>query len=81
MKAIELKMPDEVYQKLESMASHDHQQVDVFALRKLEELVRAVENFAELEHRAKRGSMEKFRAAMAKVPNGAPMPGDELPEG
>jgi len=47
MKAIELKMPDEVYQKLEKMASHDHQQVDAFALRKLEELVRAVETFAE----------------------------------
>ena len=81
MKSIELKMPDEVYQKLENMASHDHQQVDAFAVRKLEELVRAVENFAELEHHAKRGSMEKFRAAMAKVPNGAPTPGDELPEG
>ena len=80
MKAIELKMPDEVYQKLANMASHDHQPVDAFALRKLEELVRAVENFAELEHRAQRGSMEKFRAAMAKVPNGVPMPGDELPE-
>jgi hypothetical protein len=81
MKSVELKMPDEVYQKLENMASHDHQQVDAFALRKLEELVRAVENFAELEHRATRGSMEKFRAAMAKVPNGALTPEDELPEG
>ena len=80
MKAIELKMPDEVYQKLENMASHDHQPVDAFALRKLEELVSAVENFAELERRAKRGSMEKFRVAMAKVPNGVPIPGDELPE-
>ncbi len=80
MKAIELKMPDEVYRKLESLASHDHQQVDAFALRKLEELVRAVGDFAELERRAQRGSQEKFRAAMAKVPNGVPMPGDELPE-
>lgn len=79
MKAIELKMPDDVYQKLENMASHDHQRVDAFALRKLEELVRAVENFAELERRAQRGSMDKFRAAMAKVPNVPPMPGDELP--
>ncbi len=80
MKAIELKMPDEVYQKLENMASHDHQQVDAFALRKLEELVRAVESFADLERRAKRGNVEKFRAAMAKVPDAPAMPGDELPE-
>jgi hypothetical protein len=79
MKAIELKMPDDIYQKLENLASHDHQRVDAFALGKLEELVRAVENFAELEGRAQRGSMDKFRAAMAKVPNVPPMPGDELP--
>lgn len=80
MKAIELIMPDDIYRKLKDLASHDHQPVDAFALRKLEELVHAVENFAELERRAQRGSREKFRAAMAKVPNGAPMPGDELPE-
>jgi len=80
MKAIELKMPDEVYQKLENLASNDHQQADAFALRKLEELVRAVESFAELERRAKRGNGEKFRAAMAKVPNVPAIPGDELPE-
>lgn len=81
MKAIELKMPDDIYQKLESLASHDHQGVDAFALGKLEEMVRAVENFAELENRAQRGSMDKFRAAMAKVPNVPPMSGDELPQG
>ena len=79
MKAIELKMPDEVHRKLENLASHDHQPVDAFALRKLEEFVRTVEDFAELERRARRGSRERFSATMAKVPNGAPMPGDELP--
>ena len=79
MKAIELKLPDDVYQKLRNMASNDHQQVDEFALRKLEELVRAVDHFAELERRARQGSMAKFRAAMNKVPNGEPMAGDELP--
>ena len=80
MKAIELKMPDDVYQKLENLASHDHQRVDAFALRKLEEVVHAMESFAELERRAQRGDREKFRAAMAKVPDVPPMPGDELPQ-
>ncbi|MGO9477778.1 MAG: hypothetical protein ACLP7I_07530 [Limisphaerales bacterium] len=78
MKAIELNMPDDVYEKLENLASHDHQSVNVFALRKLEEFARACEGFRELELRAQRGSREKFEAAMAKVPNGPPMPGDEL---
>ncbi len=80
MQAIELKMPDEVYQKLESMASHDHQRVDAFARQKLEELVRAMESFAELEQRARRGTVEKFRGAMAKVPKVPAMRRDELPK-
>jgi len=79
MKAIELKMPDETYQKLQGLASRDHQSVDAFALQKLQELLRAVEGFAELERRAARGSREKFEAAMAKVPDAPPMAGDELP--
>ncbi len=78
MKAIELNMPDDVYEKLESLASHDHQSVNVFALRKLEELARACEDFRELEQRAQRGSREKFEAAMAKIPNVPPEPGDDL---
>jgi hypothetical protein len=78
MKAIELNMQDDVYEKLENLASRDHESVNVFALRKLEEFARAFEDFRELERRAQRGSREKFEAAMAKVPNGPPVPGDEL---
>ena len=78
MKAIELNMPDDVYEKLENLASHNHQSVNVFALRKLEEFARAFEDFRELERRAQRGNREKFQTAMAKVPNVPPMPGDEL---
>ena len=78
MKAIELNMPDEVYEKLETLASHDHQSVNVFALRKLEEFARAFEDFRKLEQRAQQGSREKFQAAMAKVPNLPPMSGDEI---
>jgi predicted DNA-binding protein len=77
MKAIELNMPDEVYQKLENLASQDHQSVNAFASRKLEEFARAVEDFNELERRAQRASREKFESSMAKVPNASPVPGDE----
>ncbi len=80
MKALELKMPDHGYRRLLELVAEDRQAVEDFALRKLEELVRAVEDFAELERRARRGSKDKFRVAMAKVPNAPPMPGDELPE-
>jgi len=78
MKAIELKMPDEVYKKLENLASQDHQSVNAFALRKLEELARAVEDLKELERRAQRGNRGKFEASMAKVPTVPPIAGDDL---
>ena len=78
MKAIELNMPDEVYEKLENLASQDHQSVNAFASRKLEEFARAVEDFKELERRAQRGSREKFESSMAKVPSVPSVPGDEL---
>ena len=71
-------MSDEVYQKLESMASHDHQSVDSFAVRKLEEFTQACERFNELERRAQQSIRENFHAAMAKVPYVAPMVGDEI---
>jgi predicted DNA-binding protein len=78
MRAIELNLPDEIYRKLENLASEDHQSVDAFALRKLEEFARAVEDFKELEHRAQRGSREKFKSSMSKVPSVPPVSGDEL---
>lgn len=80
MKALELKMPDQAYQKLSTLAAHDAQSVDEFAVRKLEEFLHAVDDFAELERRAQRGEVQKFKAAMAKVPAGLPLAGDELPE-
>ena len=55
MKAIELNMPDDVYEKLENLASHDHQSVNVFAMRKLEEFARSFEDFRELQRRAQSG--------------------------
>ena len=43
MKALQLKMPDQAYQKLSVLAAHDAQAVDEFAARKLEEFLLAVE--------------------------------------
>lgn len=78
MKAIELRMPDEVYDRLASLASHDHQSVNAFAQQKLEEFTRACADFEELERRAQRGNRKNFESAMACVPDVRPMPGDEI---
>ena len=78
MKAIELNMPDEIYKKLENLASQDHQSVDAYALRKLEEFADALEDFNKLEQRARTAERQKFQESMAKVPEPPPVPGDEL---
>jgi len=78
METIELNLPDDVYEKLENLASHDQQSVNVFALRKLEEFARAFEGFRELGRRAQRGNRTSFQASMAKVPNAPAAPDDEL---
>jgi predicted DNA-binding protein len=78
MKAIELNMPDEVYRKLENLASQDHQSVNAFALQKLEEFAQSVEDFEELERRAQRGNRRDFDSSMARVPIVPPLAGDEL---
>jgi predicted DNA-binding protein len=78
MKAIEINMPDEVYKKLENLASQDHQSVNAFALRKLEEFTHVFEDFEKLERRAQHGNREEFVTSMAKVPNAPPVPGDEM---
>lgn len=77
MKAIELNMPDEVYRKLENLASQDHQSVNAFASRKLAELAAPLRISRKLEGRAQRASREKFESSMAWVPNVPPVPGDE----
>jgi len=68
MKSIQL--PDDVYQRATELAEVDHVSVD--------RLVAAIVNerasdWAKLQARAARGSLEKFRNVLAKV-------SDELPE-
>ena len=80
MKALQVKMPDQSYQKLSILAAHAAQSVDEFAARKLEEFLHAVDDFTELERRAQRGDINKFQAAMAKVAAAPAVAGDELPD-
>ncbi len=70
MKAIEINMPDEVYQKLENLASQDHQSVNAFALRKLERIPPMFSRISRSSNeRAQHGNREEFVTSMAKVPN------------
>lgn len=79
MKAVAIEVADEIYKKLEKLATDEQQPVTDFARTKLEELVRSFEGFAELKRKAELGNWEKFDAALSNVPSIQPLPGDELP--
>jgi hypothetical protein len=78
MKAIELSLPDDVYEKLKELASDDHQSIQRFAIQKLAEMTQAAQDYRELEQRALQGNRSAFAASMAKVPHTPAVPGDEL---
>jgi hypothetical protein len=52
--------------------------IDQFISTAVAEKMAALMTLDYLEDRAKRGSREKFLAVLAKVPDAAPDPGDEL---
>lgn len=78
---LRFELPDALLRKLTDLAAQHGQPLEQFAIAALQDYVRTATEFGGLERRARRGDREKFRAAMAKVPNVPPMPGDELPKG
>jgi hypothetical protein len=73
MKSIQL--PDDVYQRAAELAEADHVSVD--------RLVAAIVNerasdWAKLQARASRGSLEKYRNVLSKVSDAPPEPMDRL---
>jgi predicted DNA-binding ribbon-helix-helix protein len=70
-----IQLPDEVYKRAEELAEADHVSVD--------RLVAAIVNerasdWAKLQARASRGTLEKFRSVLSKVSDAPPEPMDRL---
>ena len=70
-----IQLPDDVYQRAAELADIDHVSVD--------RLVAAIVNerasdWARLQARAGRGSLEKFRSVLAKVSDAEPESADRL---
>ena len=73
MKSIQL--PDDVYQRVAALAEADHVSVDRLVAAIVNE--RATE-WAKLQARAARGSMDKLHAVLAKVGDTAPEASDRI---
>ena len=73
MKSVHL--PDDIYERAAELAERDNVSVDRFIAALVHE--HAIE-WQQLQRRAHRGSMEKFKAVLAKIGDSQPEPHDHL---
>lgn len=78
MSTISLRLPDSLHNHARVMAQKDGISINQFIASAVAEKMSALDTQNYLEQRAKRGSLAKFRAAMAKVPDVEPAEYDRL---
>ena len=78
MSTISLRLPDSLHNHARAMAQKDGISINQFIASAVADKMSALDTQDYLEQRAKRGSLAKFRAAMAKVPDVEPAEYDRL---
>lgn len=78
MSTISLRLPDSLHNHARAMAQKDGISINQFIASAVAEKMSALDTQNYLEQRAKHGSLAKFRAAMAKVPDVEPAEYDRL---
>jgi len=73
----EVKLPNYLINHVRELAEREGVTIDQFIASAVAEKASAWSSLDYLEERAKRGSREKFLAAMAEVPSVEPDPSDE----
>ena len=72
-------MPDAIYKQAVAMAEREKVPVERLLSLALAQAMGAWQTESAIAERAKRGNRERFLAVLAKAPDKAPAPGDELP--
>ncbi len=78
MSSLTVRLPDSLHKRVRELAQQEGISINQFVSTAVAEKMAALMTVDYLEERAKRGSREKFLAVLAKVPDVAPEPGDEL---
>jgi hypothetical protein len=78
MSTLSLRLPDSLHRRVREIAQQDGISINQFISTAVAEKLAALMTESYLQERAQRGSREKFRAVLAKVPDVPPGPGDEL---
>ncbi|MGB0334012.1 MAG: toxin-antitoxin system HicB family antitoxin [Opitutales bacterium] len=79
MSSITVRLPDSVHRKVKEVAKVDGVSINQFISSAVGEKLASVLTASYLEERAARGSREKFKKVLDKVPDREPLEGDELP--
>ena len=78
MSTISLRLPESLHKRIRELASEDGISINQFISTAAAEKLAALMSVEYLEKRAKRGSREKFEAALARLPDAEPDEQDKL---
>lgn len=78
MSTISVRLPDPLHQMAKTIAADDHISMNQFIASAVAEKVAALATETYLKQRAERASADKFRAALAAVPDQEPQGFDKL---
>lgn len=78
MSAINVRLPDSLHKMAKELARKDHISLNQLITSAIAEKIAALTTENYLLDRARRGSAEKFRQALAKVPPAEPEENDRL---
>ena len=79
MSALSLRLPNSLHKQLRELARSEGVSINQLVNSAVAEKMAALMTVDYLEQRARRGSRQKFKAALAKVPDVEPSEKDKLP--
>jgi hypothetical protein len=78
MSTISLRLPESLHKEIRKLADEEGISINQFISTAAAEKLAALKTVAYLEERARRGSREKFEAALARLPDAEPEDYDKL---
>ena len=79
MSALNVQLPDSLYESLKELAERDGISIDRFVAVAVAERISVLTTESYLQERAKRGERSQYEAILAKVPDVEPELHDKLP--
>lgn len=78
MSTLSLRLPESLHRQIRELAERDNVSINQFIATAAAEKTAALLTIEYLEGRARRGDAASFGSILARVPDVAPVPGDEL---